>query len=69
MQQHQHLKPLGRHARLFELIRQRNLADMASAAMAPSTQPNPAEAQLFLAKAQRSFQMDRPAEDTFKFAV
>ncbi len=40
-----------RHARLFELIRQRNIASQVKATSAPA---NPAEAQLFRLQAERS---------------
>ena len=49
----------ARHARLFELIRQRNLANQVQAQLAPAT---PAEAQLFRLQAERSITSVQPAK-------
>lgn len=66
---HKHLNAAGRHERLFELIRQRNLAEAACAAQHPAARPDPAEAQLFIARAHRSFMPGGAPEQAFRFAV
>ncbi|WP_294623328.1 hypothetical protein [uncultured Roseovarius sp.] len=49
----------ARHARLFELIRQRNIASQVPAQVTPA---NPAEAQLFRLQAERSISSVQPAK-------
>lgn len=44
----------GRHLRLFELIRQRNLAQAMARRPVSAAQPSPAEAQLFRLAAEQS---------------